>query len=197
VNETAELIDNNEKLEFLGDSVLGMVVADYLFRLLPDRPEGDLAKIKSHVVSEKSLAGIALKLGIDTIVHVGNGEEISGGRNKKALLSDTMEALIGAWYLDAGYEKASRFILGCLKDLIDMVLADRHVKDYKTLLQEMAQKRFHMYPRYVLDSKTGPDHQKTFWMNVHVAGEIFGPGRGDNKKAAEQEAARIAFESLS
>lgn len=196
VNETSEDIDNNERLEFLGDSVLGIVVADYLFRLLPDRQEGDLAKIKSHVVSEDALAEIALNLEINDIVHVGNGEELSGGRTKKALLSDSMEALIGAWYLDAGYEKASRFILYYLKGPIDTVLADRHRKDYKTLLQEIVQKRFHSYPRYVLDRKTGPDHQKTFWMNVVVDGDTYGPGQGGNKKSAEQEAARLAYEAL-
>lgn len=196
VNETTEDIDNNERLEFLGDSVLGIVVADYLFRLLPDRPEGDLARIKSHVVSEESLADIALSLGIDSIVHVGKGEELSGGRTKKALLSDSMEALIGAWHLDAGYEKASRFILQYLKDPIETVLANRHRKDYKTLLQEIIQKRYHSYPKYVLERKTGPDHQRIFWMNVIVQSDTFGPGMGGNKKSAEQEAARLAYESL-
>ena len=196
VNETSEEIDNNERLEFLGDSVLGIVVADYLFRLLPDRPEGDLARVKSHVVSEDALAEIALSLGIDSIVHVGKGEEISGGRTKKALLSDTMEALIGAWYLDAGYEKVSRFILFYLKEPINRVLANKHRKDYKTLLQEIVQKRFHSYPRYALDRKTGPDHQRTFWMNVVVNDKVFGPGEGCNKKSAEQEAAKIAYEFL-
>ncbi len=196
VNETTEDIDNNERLEFLGDSVLGIVVADYLFRLLPDRPEGDLARIKSHVVSEEALADIALSLGIDSIVHVGKGEEFSGGRTKKALLSDSMEALIGAWYLDAGYEKVSRFILKYLKDPIETVLANRHRKDYKTLLQEIVQKHFHSYPKYVLDRKTGPDHERTFWINVVVNGDTFGPGKGGNKKSAEQEAARLAYESM-
>ncbi len=196
VNETAENIDNNERLEFLGDSVLGIVVADYLFRLLPDRPEGDLAKIKSHVVSEDTLAEIALELGIDSIVHVGKGEELSGGRKKKALLSDSMEALIGAWYLDAGYEKAAKFILRYLKGPIETVLADKHRKDYKTLLQEAVQKRFHSYPKYVLEKKTGPDHQRTFWMNVVVQGNSFGPGKGGNKKSAEQEAAKMAYSTL-
>ena len=196
VNETNEVIDNNERLEFLGDSVLGIVVADYLFRLLPDRPEGDLARIKSHVVSEDALAEISLSLGVDTVVRVGKGEELSGGRQKKALLADSMEALIGAWYLDAGYEKASKFILFYLKPLIDRVLANKHRKDYKTLLQEVVQKRYHSYPKYVLDRKTGPDHQRTYWMNVIVEGNVFGPGKGGNKKSAEQEAAKLAFEYL-
>ena len=196
VNETSQDIDNNERLEFLGDSVLGMVVADYLFRLLPDRPEGDLAKIKSHVVSENTLADIALKLGLDRLVNVGKGEELSGGRTKKALLADCMEAVIGAWYLDAGYEKAARFIMLHLEDPIDTVLANRHRKDYKTLLQEVVQKRFHSYPKYTLERKTGPDHDRTFWMNVVVDSTTYGPGQGGNKKAAEQEAARLAYEKL-
>jgi len=196
VNETPEDIENNERLEFLGDSVLGIVVSDYLFRLLPDRPEGDLARVKSHVVSEDALAEIALSLDLNIIVHVGKGEEISGGRTKKALLSDSMEALIGAWYLDAGYEKAARFILKYLKEPINRVLANKHRKDYKTLLQEIVQKRFHSYPKYVLDRKTGPDHQRIFWMSVIVDGDSFGPGEGGNKKSAEQEAAKLAYEFL-
>lgn len=196
VNETYEAIDNNERLEFLGDSVLGIVVADYLFRLLPDRPEGDLARIKSHVVSEDSLASIAMRLGLDAIVRVGRGEDLSGGRQKKALLSDSMEALIGAWYLDAGYDEASKFILHHLKDPIATVLADKHRKDYKTLLQEIVQKRYRCCPRYVLEKKTGPDHQRTFWMKAIINEIEYGPGAGSNKKSAEQEVARLAWEAL-
>lgn len=195
-NETSQNVDNNERLEFLGDSVLGVVIADYLFKVLPNRPEGDLARVKSHVVSENALARIALNLGINVYVRVGRGEELSGGRTKKALLSDCLEAVIGAWYLDAGFEKASRFILRYFKDIIDTVLADRHQKDYKTLLQEVVQKRFHTYPRYVLERKTGPDHQKKFWMSVQVQGDSYGPGEGCSKKDAEQEAARLAYEIL-
>ena len=195
-NETSEEIDNNERLEFLGDSVLGIVVADYLFRLLPDSSEGDLARIKSHVVSGDSLAAVALELGIDSVVRVSRGEEMSGGRTKKSLLSDSMEALIGAWYLDGGYDKVSRFILRYLKGTIETVLADKHRKDYKTLLQEIVQKRYHSCPRYFLEKKTGPDHRRTFWMRVTVQGVEYGPGTGENKKAAEQEAARLAWESI-
>jgi len=195
-NETSQNIDNNERLEFLGDSVLGIVIADYLFRILPDRPEGDLARIKSHVVSENALAQIALNLDINVYVRVGKGEELSGGRTKKALLSDSLEAVIGAWYLDAGFERASRFIQRYFKSIIDIVLADRHQKDYKTLLQEFVQKRFHTYPRYTLERKTGPDHQKKFWMSVQVHGDSYGPGQGNSKKDAEQEAARLAYEIL-
>ncbi len=196
VNESQEEIDNNECLEFLGDSILGMVVADYLFRLLPDKAEGDLAKIKSHVVSEDSLASIAMRLGVDKVVRVGRGEELSGGRHKKALLSDCMEALIGAWYLDSGYDKVARFVLNYMRDSIELVLANKHRKDYKTLLQETVQKNFRCYPKYVINKKTGPDHQRTYWVDVFVDEEKFGTGRGSTKKNAEQEAARIALEAI-
>lgn len=196
VNEIDEEIDNNERLEFLGDSVLGVVVADYLFRLLPHRPEGDLAKIKSYVVSEESLAPLARGIRIDNYIRIGRGEEFSGGRTKKALLADCFEAVIGAWYIDAGFDKAARFILRNLIPPIDTVLADKHRKDYKTILQELVQKQFRSYPHYVLDKKTGPDHEKTFWMTVVVDDVVYGPGKGSNKKSAEQEAARLAFQAL-
>lgn len=196
VNEVSEDIDNNERLEFLGDSVLGVVVADYLFRLLPDRPEGDLARVKSHVVSENSLFSVAKTLGLDSIIRVGRGEELSGGRHKKALLSDCMEAVIGAFYLDAGYDKTSEFILRYLREPIATVLADKHSKDYKTLLQEFVQRRFRNCPRYLLDRKIGPDHQQTFWVTVLINNKKYGTGAGSSKKSAEQESARIAWEKM-
>lgn len=196
VNETDEDVESNERLEFLGDSILGAAAAGYLFQSLPDRPEGELARIKAHVVSEDSLASLALVLGIDSVLRLGRGEENSGGRSKKALLADSMEALIGAFYLDAGFEKASNFILRYLKAPIEAVLADRHRKDYKTLLQEAVQKRYHSCPRYFLKDKTGPDHCRTFRMGVSVGGIDYGPGSGGTKKAAQQEAARIAWEAI-
>lgn len=196
VNETTEVVESNERLEFLGDSVLGIVVADYLYKILPGRPEGTLARIKSHVVSEESLAEIALSLRLDAVVRVGRGEELSGGRIKKALLADCMEALIGAWYLDSGFDKASKFILRLVKEPVAAVLENKHRRDYKTILQELVQKQFHCYPKYRLLKKTGPDHERTFWINVTVQGETYGPGIGQNKKTAEQEAARLACEAL-
>lgn len=197
VNETVERIDNNERLEFLGDSVLGLVVVDYLYRFLPDRPEGDLARIKAHVVSEESLADVALELGIDALVRLGRGEELSGGRQKKALLADSMEAVIGAFYLDAGFDKAAKFVLSLLKVRIDTVLEDRHRKDYKTLLQEYVQKHYRCYPKYMLEKKSGPDHQQKFWINVSINDQVYGHGSGTSKKAAEQEAASAAWNALS
>jgi ribonuclease III len=183
-------------LEFLGDSILGLVVSEYLFRILPDKTEGDLAKIKSFVVSEDSLALIAKEIKIDNFILIGKGEEYSGGRSKKALLADAMEAIIGAYYLDSGFKAAEKFILRYLVPEINKVLENKHKKDYKTLLQEYSQKKYKTYPRYVLVQKTGPDHNKTFWMEVKINELSFGPGQGKNKKEAEQNAACIAYKQL-
>ncbi len=194
-NETPGVL-NNEKLEFLGDSVLGLVVSEYLFEQLEDRNEGDLARIKSFVVSEDSLAVIAKELKIDNFILIGKGEEYSGGRSKKAILADCMEAIIGAYFLDTGFKGAKAFVLRYLIPQIDSVLADRHKKDYKTLLQEYVQKRFKSYPKYQLVRKTGPDHDRTFWVEVRINGETCGEGKGKNKKEAEQNAASIAYQKI-
>jgi len=195
-NEYSQKIENNEKLEFLGDSVLGMVTADYLFNNLPDKVEGFLAKVKSFVVSEDSLASIAHSIHVDKYILIGKGEENSGGRKKKAILADCMEAIIGAYYLDTGYREVSKFVLRYLVPEINKVLENRHKKDYKTMLQEFVQKKYHIYPKYSLVKKSGPDHDKTFWMEVTVNGKTFGPGEGKNKKEAEQQAAEEAFAYL-
>jgi ribonuclease-3 len=195
-NEQDARVGNNERLEFFGDSVLGMVVAEYLYETLTDRPEGDLAKIKSFVVSEASLSAIARELRVDNFVLIGKGEEYSGGRSKRAILADALEAIIGAYFLDSGLREARRFVLRLLVPEITKVLEDRHEKDYKTLLQELAQKRFKSYPKYILSKKTGPDHDRVFWMDVEVGGQSYGPGKGSNKKQAEQAAAAVAYEKL-
>jgi len=188
--------ENNEKLEFLGDSVLGLVTAEYLFNSLPDKTEGDLAKIKSFVVSEDSLAEIALSLNINEYLLIGKGEENSGGRRKKAILADCMEAVFGAYFLDTGFKETSRFILNLLVPEIEKVLTNRHRRDYKTLLQEFSQKQFKSYPRYSVVKNSGPDHNKTFWIEVTVDGANYGPGIGKNKKEAEQMAAERAYLQL-
>jgi ribonuclease III len=195
-NETGHDIDNNEKLEFLGDSVLGLVVSDYLFCILPEKAEGDMARIKSFVVSEDSLAEIAKGLRVDNFILIGKGEEYSGGRSKKAILADCMEAIIGAYYLDSGFKPSRHFILKHLIPEINKVLENKHRKDYKTLLQELVQKKYKSYPRYSTVKKTGPDHDRTFWIEVKVNGKVLGTGKGKNKKEAERDAAGIAFTSL-
>ncbi len=195
-NEIGDKVANNERLEFLGDSVLGLVVAEYLYQELSDRPEGDLARIKSYVVSEDSLAAISRRLRVDNYVLIGKGEEHSGGRTKKAILADALEAIIGALFLDSGFKVARKFTLTSLIPEIHKVLEDRHRKDYKTLLQEFVQKRFKAYPQYTLQKRTGPDHDRTFWIQVKVGENTYGPGEGKNKKEAEQAAARLAWEAL-
>lgn len=187
---------NNERLEFFGDSVLGLIVAEYLYLNLPDRPEGDLAKIKSFVVSEATLSSVARDLRVDNFILIGRGEEFSGGRSKRAILADSMEAIIGAFFLDSGLRETRRFVLQFMVPEISKVLEDRHDKDYKTLLQEFAQKKYKAYPKYVVSRKTGPDHDRVFWIEVEVNGTSYGPGKGPNKKKAEQAAAAIAYQRL-
>jgi ribonuclease-3 len=195
-HELGESAGNNERLEFLGDSVLGLVVSEYLYETLPDQPEGELARIKSFVVSEASLSEISKRLRVDNFILIGRGEEFSGGRSKKAILADALEAIIGAHYLDSGFMPARKFVQQLLVPEINKVLEDRHAKDYKTLLQEHVQKRMKTYPRYKVVQKTGPDHDKTFWIEVEIGDRSYTPGKGKNKKEAEQEAARHAYQVL-
>jgi ribonuclease-3 len=196
-NESHEDVDNNERLEFLGDSVLGLVVADWLFVNLPDLDEGDFSRIKSFVVSEESLAEIAKTLRVDNFILIGKGEEFSGGRGKKALLADCMEAIFGAYFLDSGFKAATDLIQRLLVPQIHTVLENKHRKDYKTLLQEFVQKRYKTYPKYQVVKKTGPEHDNTFYVEVIIQKKSFGPGSGNNKKEGEQAAAKIAYETLS
>jgi ribonuclease-3 len=193
-NEYPSPIDNNEKLEFLGDSVLGLIVADYLYHLYPDKAEGDLAKIKSYVVSESCLVKMANKIRVKNYILVGKGEEHSGGRKKPALLADCTEAIIGAYFLDSGFKQVTDFVLTYLKEEIEQVDSKSYYRDYKTLLQEVIQKKYKSCPRYHIISIEGPDHDRTYHMDVIIEDDTFGPGIGSNKKSAEQEAARLAYE---
>lgn len=192
-SEAGEVLANNERLEFLGDSVLGMVVSEYLFTDLADRNEGELAKIKSYVVSEETLSEIGSKIGLDRVLLLGKGEENSGGRGKKAIIADGLEALIGAYYLDQGLAAVQDFIHFHWIEYINQVVSNNHRKDYKTLIQEHCQKTLKLQPRYTCLSKTGPDHAKVFTMEVIIGELRFGPSSGSNKKEAEQGAARMAW----
>ena len=189
-------LENNERLEFLGDSVLGLATADYLYKLLSENPEGDLAKIKSNVVSEQVLAPIGFKMGIDKLMILGNGEERSGGRQKKAIIADAVEAVIGAYYLDSGYKKAENFVLSFIIPEIKKVLDDKGNKDFKTMLQEYHQKKYKTCPTYELVKEDGPDHDRTFWVSVHLKNAVFGPEAGKSKKEAEQNVAKKAWKEL-
>ena len=184
---------NNERLEFLGDSVLGMVTASYLYNHY-DIVEGDLAKIKSVVVSEKILSEIALEINIQNLLILGKGEEQSGGRKKPAILADCMEAIIGAYYLDSGFKSVEKYVLSFMIHQIEKVF-DSGIKDYKTILQEKFQKISKMCPRYELISKTGPEHAQVFSVVVHLNDMTYGPCSGNSKKQAEQEVAKLALKS--
>ncbi len=187
-------VKNNERLEFLGDSVLGMVTATYLYKNL-DNPEGDLAKIKSQVVSEKALAPVALRFGIDKLLLLGHGEEMSGGRKKPAILADCMEAIIGAYYLEAGYKAAEAYVLSFIEPAVKEIFS-QGIKDFKTQLQEKYQKKTKQCPKYELVSKTGPDHDQTFKVCVHLGDKKYGPVSAKSKKEAEQLAAKLALEDF-
>ena len=186
-------VKNNERLEFLGDSVLGMVTATFLYKKL-DNPEGDLAKIKSQVVSEKALAPVALRFGIDKLLLLGHGEEMSGGRTKPAILADCMEAVIGAYYLEAEYRAAEKYVLSFIAPAVDEIFS-QGIKDFKTQLQEKYQKKAKQCPKYELVEKTGPDHDQTFKVCVHLGQSVFGPASAKSKKEAEQLAAKLALDN--
>lgn len=187
---------NNERLEFLGDSVLGLSTAAYLYGKMAENPEGDLAKIKASVVSEKALAPVARSFGIDKMLVLGHGEELSGGRNKDAILADCVEAIIGACYLDKGFEEANRFVLSFIIPAVDSYLNDKGVKDYKTLLQEAFQKKVQKIPVYELLKKSGPDHDQIFYVQVKLGDKVFGPCEGKSKKEAEKAVAKLAYEEM-
>jgi ribonuclease-3 len=196
VSNEAACRGNNERLEFLGDAVLGAVCATVLYERFGEKPEGELAKIKSVVVSEGVLAAIARDLQVDDMLILGKGEELSGGRRKNAILADALEALFGALYLDSGFGAAFSFVERCISPEIGRVVDEKYHQDYKSLLQELTQRRFRAYPRYRLVNRSGPEHERLFRMEVEVDGQVYGPGMGRSKKGAEQEAARLALEGL-
>lgn len=195
-HECAVITDNNERLEFLGDSVLGLSVSNWLFINLPAKHEGDFSRIKSAVVSEDSLYQVALKLGVGEVVLVGKGEGHSGGRKKKAILSDCMEAIFGCVYLDQGFDVAKKLIEKLMVPQIDAFLKHKIVRDYKTAIQEFSQKSWKKVPIYTLEKTIGPDHDRTFYVSVNLNGKLYGPAGGKNKKNAQQAAAKLAFDAL-
>jgi ribonuclease-3 len=190
-------VTDNESLEFLGDAVLGLVVADLLFHRYPDYDEGQKSKIKAGVVSTQSLARHAERLRLGEHLILGRGEEKTGGRFKQALLADAYEALIAALYLDGGLEAAEAFLRRELKDAIDEGQTPGHAQDHKSALQEHLQATGRPLPEYRVSGEAGPDHRKTFSVDVVVDGEVLGTATGRAKKEAEQEAARLALERLS
>jgi ribonuclease-3 len=189
-------LPTNERLEFLGDSVLGLVVTDTLFRGYPNLPEGQLAKLRAAVVNMTALAGVARGLDLGAFIRLGRGEEGTGGRDKPSILADTLEAVIGAVFIDCGLEQAS----GLVHRLFDPVI-ERSARlgaglDWKTSLQELTAAQLLGVPDYQV-TESGPDHQKSFQAYVRVGGTVLGSGRGRSKKAAEQQAAEAAWMAIS
>jgi ribonuclease-3 len=184
---------SNERLEFLGDAVLGVVVTDHVYRTHVDLPEGDLTEIRKTVVNSVALAEVAEGLGVGEHLLLGKGEELSGGRQKPSILADAMEAIIGAVYLADGIEVAGELVLGILGSRLATAQADG--ADHKSRLQELAAHRFGAPPRYEVEA-TGPDHARTFYVTVTIDGEPHGQGVGRSKKQAEQAAARNAVLAL-
>lgn len=188
--------ESNERLEFLGDAVLGLVVTQSIYLSNPDIPEGQLAKIRSAVVSAQALSDIAEQIGLGQALMLGKGEESSGGREKASILADAFEAVIGAVYLDGGILSATQVIERLFEDAIAKATLAPGVHDYKTRLQELSASHYGLAPIYEIEAK-GPDHDRKFLAMVKVDEEIFGPGTGTSKKRAEQEAARLACQALS
>jgi len=186
--------EHYERLEFLGDAVLQLAVTDRIYERFPDMPEGQMAKLRAAVVNEDVLATIARRLGVGSHLRVGKGEEVTGGREKSSILSDVVEALLGALYLDAGYARAAGITLHLVGDEIDRRAHAPGVEDFKTRLQEALAKRGQQ-PDYRL-SDEGPDHDKVFYAEVIVEGRLVGSGSGTSKKAAEQAAAEQALRAV-
>jgi len=196
-NESKASVVSNERLEFLGDVVIDLVVSEYLYNRFTELPEGELTKRRASVVCESSLAFAARKIKLGDYLLLGKGEETTGGRNRDSILADAFEALTGAIYIDGKYESARSFLLVNFEEEVIYALSKGTLfKDYKTELQELLQKRTKSKIEYVVEREDGPDHKKKFYMNVIVENKIIGKGMGRNKKEAEQNAAKQALMKL-
>ena len=187
---------SNQRLEFLGDSVLNLIVTEHLYRKLAFFSEGKLTKIKSVIVSKDILAKWSDYLSLGKYIILGKGEDSTGGRKKLSILADCFEALLGAIYLDSGLQKAKKIISSFIKKETELIIKGKHGEDYKTLLQEISQKKMKCLPEYCLIKEKGPDHKKIFCIEVRLKKITYGTGTGENKKEAEQDAAQDALKKL-
>ena len=188
---------DNERLEFLGDAVLDLVVSAYLLAAFPDAAEGELSKLRARLVSEKTLARVARRLGLGELLRLGRGETKTQGHNKPSILADALEAVFAGVYVDGGLDAAAASVRAAFSE--ELVSCDRSLLargDFKTDLQEICQREFEMLPRYRTIGETGPDHEKQFEVEILIRGERYGVGVGQNKKEAEQMAAKHALEKL-
>lgn len=193
VNEAEGFVQDNERLEYLGDSVLALIVNEYLFKHYGNYEEGELAKIKSAVVSEVTLAQVAEEIDLGSFLLMGKGEENSGGRQRTSILANSVESVIGAIYLDSGLKVSKKFVLRILKKHIDRIDHTSYLRDPKTTLQEFVQKRFKEQPVYQLIEENGPDHLKIFKIKLLIHGQEIIIATGSSKRKAEMEAARLAL----
>lgn len=187
---------HNERLEFLGDSVLGLIIVEYLFLHEGNLSESVMAKTKSYIVKEAVLSDIAASLSLGNYLRLGKGEDTSGGRLKKSLLSDAVEAIIGAVYIDTGFKKTKEIVLDLFSNKIDSIIRSGEFQDFKTELQERTQHFFNIVPEYRVIKQEGKEHRKIFTVEVYISEEKYGIGTGKNKKEAETHAAREALERL-
>jgi len=197
-NENEEQsVGHNERLEFLGDAVLDLILSDLLMQRFPQLAEGDLSKIRASFVNETVLADMACECGLKEAVRLGKGEVRTGGGNKPRILASAFEAIIGAYYLDAGFQKAFQWVEELFISRLENLDLNLHFSmDYKTRFQELIQERYREAPKYVVIGTEGPEHEKIFYVEVHVVGKVVASGQGQSKKLAEQEAARLALEKL-
>lgn len=192
----AKKLKYNERIEFLGDSVLSLTISEYLYRMYPNLPEGELTVTRSKIVCENSLSQCAADIGLGEFLLLGKGEELSGGRKKISILSDAFEALIGAIYIDGGFETAKAFILKYMENIIRNCVQGKLFYDYKTQFQEKVQQRGEQHISYSVVDEIGPDHDKTFVTEVSINDVVCGRGTGHSKKESEQQAAKDALDKL-
>lgn len=194
-NEIRNGFSSNERLEFLGDSVLSIIVSDYIYKNFPNMPEGELTRLRSSLVCEKALCSFSREIGLGDYLMLGHGEEKGGGRQRDSILADAFEAVLAAIYLDGGIEPARKHVMNFVLREINRADDDSH-KDYKTVLQEIIQRNPEESVSYILVGEEGPDHDKSFEVEVHLNSNVIGRGKGKSKKRAEQLAAKQALELM-
>lgn len=192
-NEAKDGIDCNERLEFLGDSVLSFVTSQYLYENFPELPEGEMSRIRASAVCEKTLCSIAKRIDLGAYLRLGHGEECQNGRNRPSILADAFEALLAAIYLDGGIEPVRNFLLPIITAEVGSIIESGADRDYKTVLQQFIQQERGSLLEYVTVGESGPAHDKTFYVEVRLNGNVIGRGKGSSKRKAEQSAAKEAL----
>lgn len=191
-----EKLPHNERLEFLGDSVLGFIISDYLFKQFPNDPEGDLTNYRSSIVNARILSKVSKELSLGDYLFLSKGEESTGGRERQYILANTYESFLGAIYLDGGVAESEKFIHNTLIGHLQDIIKNKLYKDYKSQLQEISQSKFSITPNYRVISENGPDHTKIFETGAYLDKKLLAKGSGKSKQSSEQEAAKAALEKI-